>query len=110
MKRSLTQIACAAAIGVLAAAAQAQTTSSTPPLSNAELKAKADASYATAKSICEGQSGTAKLDCLRNAKKDYERWLKTGEVDEATATVSSGTGAGGAGSTKSGNSVTGAKH
>ena len=110
MKRTLIQLACATAIGVLVAAAQAQTTSSTSPASNAELKAKADASYAAAKSICEGQAGTAKLTCLRNAKADYERWLKTGEVDEATATVGSGPGAGGAESTKSGNSVPGAKH
>jgi hypothetical protein len=112
MKRTLIQLVCAAAVGVLASSAQAvtTTTSTPPPQSSADLKAQADSSYAAAKSICEAKGGTAKRECLRNAKADYNRWLRTGEVDEATATVSSGTGAGGAGSTKSGNPVVGAKH
>jgi len=101
MKRSLIQLACAAAIGVLATSAQAvTTTASTPsPTASADLKAQADSSYAAAKSVC-----------LRNAKSDYDRWLRTGEVDDTTATMSTGPGAGGAGSTKSGSSVAGAKH
>jgi|SRR5215472_2026677 len=112
MKRSLIQLACAAAIGVLVSSAQAVTTTTAtpPPTASADLKAQADSSYAAAKSICEAKVGTAKRDCLRNAKADYNRWLRTGEVDDSTATVSSGTGAGGAGSTKSGSSVVGAKH
>jgi len=98
MNRSVMQLACAAAIGVLAAAAQAQTTSSSPAVSSEELKAQADASYAAAKSICEKQGGTAKLNCLRNAKADYERWLKTGEVDTSTPTGIATSGTKGAGS------------
>jgi hypothetical protein len=98
MNRSVMQLACAAAIGVLAAAAQAQTTSSSPAVSSEDLKAQADASYAAAKSICEKQGGTAKLNCLRNAKADYERWLKTGEVDTSTPTGIATSGTKGAGS------------
>lgn len=112
MKRSLIQLACAAAIGVLASGAQAVTTTSStpPPSASADLKAQADSSYAAAKAACEKQSGTARITCLRNAKADYQRWLRTGEVDESTATLSAGTGAGGAGSTKSGDSVARGKH
>jgi hypothetical protein len=99
MNRSLIQLACAAAIGVLASSAQAvtTTTSTPPPSSSADLKAQADSSYAAAKSVCEAKSGTAKRECLRNARDDYDRWLRTGEVDESTTTVSGGTGAGAAG-------------
>ena len=112
MKRSLIQLACAAAIGVLATSAQAvTTTASTPsPTASADLKAQTDSSYAAAKSVCDSKSGTSKRECLRNAKSDYDRWLRTGEVDDTTATMSTGPGAGGAGSTKSGSSVAGAKH
>jgi hypothetical protein len=112
MKRSLIQLACAAAIGVLASGAQAvtTTTSTPPPSASADLKAQADSSYEAAKSICEGKLGTAKRECLRNAKADYNRWLRTGEVDDSTATMSTGPGAGGGGSTKSGDSVARGKH
>jgi hypothetical protein len=98
MNRSVIQIACAAAFGVLAAAAQAQTTSASPATSDADLKAQADASYAAAKSVCEKQGGTSKLNCLRNAKADYERWLKTGEVDTSTQPGTASSGTKGAGS------------
>src|SRR5258706_16229650 len=98
MNRSVMQPASAPVIGLLAAAAQAQTTSSSPAVSSEDLKAQADASYAAAKSICEKQGGTARLNCLRNAKADYERWLKTGEVDTSTPTGIATSGTKGAGS------------
>ena len=97
MNRFVVQFACAAAIGVLAAAAQAQPASPSSAASSADLKAQADASYAAAKSICEGQGGTARLNCLRNAKADYERWLRTGEVDTSTPPGMAATGARGGG-------------
>jgi len=97
MNRFLIQVVCAAAIGVLAAAAQAQNTSSSQAVSSADFKAQADASYAAAKSVCEGQGGTARLNCLRSAKADYERWLRNGEVDTSTEAGMAGSGAKGGG-------------
>jgi hypothetical protein len=97
MNRSVTQLACAAALGVLAAAAQAQTTNPSSTTSSADFKAQADASYTAAKSVCEGQVGTARLNCLRNAKADYERWLRNGEVDASAETGMAGSGAKGGG-------------
>jgi hypothetical protein len=93
MNRFLIQLACAGAIGVLAAAAQAQNTSSSQAVSSADFKAQADASYAAAKSVCEAQGGTARLNCLRSAKADYERWLRNGEVDTSAEAGMAGSGA-----------------
>jgi hypothetical protein len=102
MRRFILRLASATAIGVLAAAAQAQYTAPSSPASNADLKAQADQAYAAAKSVCEGQQGTARITCLHNAKADYERWLRTGEVDASALPGAAGTGAKGGGSTKSG--------
>ena len=104
MKRSLLQVACAVAIGALAVSAQAQYTTAVPSPSatKPDIKAQADEAYESAKSICEGQQGTAKITCLKNAKADYERWLRTGEVDTSALPGNAGTGAKGGGSTKSG--------
>jgi hypothetical protein len=105
MKSFILRLACASAIGALAAAAQAQNPQykpAAPATTDADVRIQADAAYANAKTICEGQQGTAKVTCLKNAKADYERWLRTGEVDSSAMPGNAGTGAKGGGLTSGG--------
>ena len=100
MNRTLIQLACAGAIALLATAAQAQNPQykpAAPSTPDADIRVQADAAYANAKTVCEGQLGTAKTTCLKNVKADYERWLRTGEVDTSTQVGQSSTGAKGGG-------------
>jgi len=84
LQRAL-QLGCAATIAALSAAAQAQYGSpaapavprsapsvSTPAPQAPGPKAQADANYEAALSACDQKPGTARTDCIRNAKTDYD--------------------------------------
>lgn len=86
MKRTFLQLSCAAALGLLAISSQAQygsppspaagspaagnpTTASSPT----KTPTRADAEYQANVARCSGLTGSAKGDCLQDAKAAYDR-------------------------------------
>jgi len=100
MKKSLLQLACAAAIGALAMSAQAQYSAPAPatqpaspaattpsPSTSSQMgvtdgKSQPDADYKAAQAKCNTLTGDAKANCLNDAKAAHDRAV--GPTSDAT--------------------------